>query len=82
MSEKKSWDLGKMSVAEIDKAIDLVCDRVEEYAKDQMFGMGNDGLCVACGDDRDGCEPDAREYPCFSCGENAVYGACELLMYL
>jgi len=38
------------------------------------------GFCVACGAERDGCEPDARNYPCEACGAMAVYGAEELLM--
>jgi hypothetical protein len=40
----------------------------------------NIGICVACGEDQDGCEPDARRYECESCGQPAVYGAEELLM--
>lgn len=38
------------------------------------------GICVACGAERDGCEPDARRYPCEVCGEDKVYGAQELLL--
>lgn len=38
------------------------------------------GLCVKCGEERDCCEPDAREYDCESCGENGVYGVQELLV--
>lgn len=33
------------------------------------------GLCAACGEERDMCEPDARAYPCESCHERAVFGA-------
>lgn len=40
----------------------------------------NPGFCLACGEDAEGCEPDAREYECEICGERAVYGAEELLM--
>lgn len=39
-----------------------------------------EGRCIACGAAADGCEPDAREYGCESCGEQAVYGLEELLM--
>lgn len=56
--------------------------RIEEAARASMFGCDNPGICIACGADRDGCEPDAREYPCYECGENAVYGAEELLISL
>jgi hypothetical protein len=38
------------------------------------------GLCVSCGDTRDGCEPDAHKYPCESCRGMSVYGTQELLM--
>jgi len=40
------------------------------------------GFCVACGSEHDGCEPDARAYPCDQCGRNKVYGAEEILMIL
>lgn len=37
------------------------------------------GFCVTCGTEHMNVEPDAREYPCEECGENAVYGAQELI---
>ena len=40
----------------------------------------NLGFCTACGEEADGCEPDAREYECESCGAYAVYGAEELML--
>ena len=46
----------------------------------QELGTDNPGFCVACGEERDGCEPDARNYPCESCGKSQVYGAMELLL--
>ena len=49
----------------------------EEYHE---LDDGSQGLCVACGEVRDGCEPDARGYECESCETRAVYGAAELLM--
>lgn len=57
-------------------------DEVLELAREQMFGLSNDGICCACGNIQGGCEPDARAYPCESCGEKAVYGAPELLLYI
>ena len=40
-----------------------------------------DGLCLACGAWSEGdCEPDAREYPCQECEEDAVMGAEDALM--
>lgn len=38
------------------------------------------GFCLACGADRDCCEPDARRYPCDECELNQVYGAEELIL--
>lgn len=37
------------------------------------------GICVACGEEQGGCEPDARKYECECCGAMKVYGAEELL---
>lgn len=51
-----------------------------DLAKDNMFGLGNWGMCTNCGDEQDGCEDDAAGYECTACGENAVYGAGELLI--
>ena len=58
------------------KVIRVSAERAEEL----MFGLDNIGYCLACGAERDGCEPDARNYECESCGERQVFGAAELLM--
>jgi len=52
----------------------------QEQAEQLMFGMDSIGYCRACGAERDGCEPDARGYPCFECGARQVYGFEELLI--
>jgi hypothetical protein len=39
----------------------------------------NLGICLKCESERDGCEPDARNYKCEDCGEREVYGASEIL---
>lgn len=57
-------------------------DRVIALAQESMFGMGNPGICIACGEDAEGCEPDARKYECDCCGEHAVYGAEELMLII
>jgi predicted RNA-binding Zn-ribbon protein involved in translation (DUF1610 family) len=64
----------------IHKSITLA--KVTRAVKRQMTELENPGFCIACGAEADECEPDAREYECESCGENAVYGAEELLMML
>ena len=56
----------------------LTADRILQAAQDDE----DIGFCVACGNEQDGCEPDARNYECEGCGAKAVYGAEELLMYL
>jgi len=38
------------------------------------------GICLNCGEQRDSCEPDARNYECEHCGEKQVFGVEELLM--
>ena len=40
----------------------------------------NTGFCLACGESADCVEPDARRYPCESCGARKVYGLEELLV--
>ena len=40
------------------------------------------GLCIVCGAESFGVEPDAREYTCEECGKHTVYGAEELLFHL
>jgi DNA-directed RNA polymerase subunit RPC12/RpoP len=38
------------------------------------------GFCLACGEEHEGIEPDARKYECEACGRREVYGAEELLI--
>lgn len=59
----------------------VTSERVCEAVERGMTTLDNPGLCVACGADADGCEPDARAYRCEECGKRAVYGAQELLFY-
>ena len=40
----------------------------------------NAGFCLACGDECEGVEPDARRYECDACGAHKVYGAEELMI--
>lgn len=58
----------------------ITLDRVMEAVEREMTGLDNPGFCLACGEEADGCEPDARKYECESCGEHRVYGAAEILM--
>lgn len=38
------------------------------------------GICLQCGEEQEGCKPDARAYECEYCGKHKVYGLEELLM--
>ena len=38
------------------------------------------GFCLACGEEQDGCEPDARQYHCDNCHQSQVFVAEELLI--
>ena len=55
-------------------------ERLLEAVQEQMFGTENPGFCIKCGEERDGCEPDARNYPCDAGCGNTVFGASELLL--
>ena len=59
----------------------VTLDRIEALARESMFGMENPGICLACGEERGGCEPDAEWYECECCGARMVFGAEELLIY-
>jgi hypothetical protein len=60
----------------------VTVDRVIDAAKRGMITLDNPGICLACGAENEGCEPDARRYECEACGEKQVYGAEELVMML
>lgn len=57
-------------------------DELEAGAREHLTGYEHPGHCVACGADRDGCEPDAVGYECDACGEMAVCGDSELWVCL
>ena len=58
----------------------LTLDVIMEAVQRQMMTLDNPGFCIACGDEVDGCEPDASEYECPECMTDTVYGAEELLI--
>ncbi len=49
---------------------------------DEMIAADEDyiGFCLECGEEREACEPDARNYECDGCGEKQVFGASEIIM--
>jgi hypothetical protein len=54
----------------VQHAITLLRDRELAYP----------GICLACGEAQDGCEPDACQYECENCGAAQVYGAEEVIL--
>lgn len=69
---------------------DVTIERIVDAVEREMSTLDNlgaryarsSGFCIACGEEADGCEPDARRHLCDYCNERAVYGAAELLLYL
>lgn len=55
--------------------------RLLEAMESQFTSLSNPGFCIKCGTDQEGCEPDLERGECESCGEAAVYGAEQLLIY-
>jgi hypothetical protein len=60
----------------------ITSERVLAAVESAQVSLDNPGFCLACGEDADGCEPDARNYECECCGEHKVYGAEEVLMMM
>lgn len=60
----------------------LTPERVAEAVERSLTTLDNPGFCVACGEEADGCEPDAQHYECECCGKRQVFGANYLLVML
>jgi len=58
----------------------VTADRIIAAVGNHQRTVENPGICICCGADVEGVEPDARQYECESCGESGVYGAEELLL--
>lgn len=53
--------------------------RMNEHELNELLYDGTRGFCLACGEEADGVEPDARRYECEACGAHKVFGYSELL---
>ena len=58
----------------------LTDDVVIEAQERRETTLDNPGFCLVCGLEAEGCEPDARNYECESCGAEQVFGVEELVM--
>jgi hypothetical protein len=65
-------------VSEIHPSITL--QRLMDADMRRRTTLDDPGLCVVCGNEQAGTEPDARRYRCEACGAQAVFGAEELLL--
>ena len=57
-----------------------ILDRAIRLCEESETTLSNPGICLACGEEADGCEPDARNYECECCGAMKVFGAQEIIM--
>lgn len=60
----------------------VTADMILRNVERRNLTLDNPGICIACGNEQEGCEPDARNYECEACGEPQVFGAEELLLSL
>jgi hypothetical protein len=58
----------------------VTAEAVKDAVERQMPSLNNPGFCVVCGEENEGCEPDARCYRCEFCHNTSVYGAEEILL--
>lgn len=60
----------------------LTKTEILERAMEMAGEDNNEGICLTCGAETSGVEPDARAYPCDACGASNVYGAEALIIRL
>ena len=56
-------------------------EQIARCCEESTHGLESLGICMLCGNEQDGCEPDARGYKCEACESNAVYGAEQLAIH-
>lgn len=62
----------------------VTLDRVMQTAEDDEAELNNTGICILCGCDQEGVEPDAAKYKCENptCGAELVFGAEQLALMM
>ena len=51
-----------LQIGNIPVHADVTSDRVLEAVERANSTLDNPGICIACGEEQDGCEPDAEKY--------------------
>lgn len=69
-----------MSIGRIHPTVTIA--RVEKALAAASVADDDRGFCTACGADAWDVHPAARQLKCDRCGQDAVYGAEELFIYL
>lgn len=60
----------------------VTLEKLMEMGQRRNTSLDNPGICLTCGEEQEGCEPDARKYKCEHCGDNNVYGEDDLIMMM
>ncbi len=57
-------------------------DVVMEACERRAMTLDDPGICLICGQEAGGVEPDAENYKCESCGAEQVFGSDQLLLVI
>jgi predicted RNA-binding Zn-ribbon protein involved in translation (DUF1610 family) len=60
----------------------ITVDMVMRACERRRMTLDDPGICIACGNEQAGVDPDARKYVCEACGKAKVYGVEELLVHM
>lgn len=69
-----------MTIDRINVHASITTERICEAVERHNTTLDNPGLCISCGFEQDGCEPDMERGECESCGAPCVWGAEQLLI--
>jgi hypothetical protein len=69
-----------MKIGELEVHESVTEERIMELHERRETTLDDPGVCIVCGAEAHGVEPDARRYRCESCGCKGVWGPHELLM--
>lgn len=58
----------------------ITTDRILDSVQQSMFDHYRIGVCIACGEDSDDCDPDTEGATCEYCGKRAVIGWEQLVL--